>query len=93
MHFNEYLYILAILEAPRPGRQPKRGLHKKQYLPWLTEERMALFYSVSGIYGHVAGAREGGPHYIPQLHVTEKYIPIYSSVTRNRRIYFYILRY
>jgi hypothetical protein len=46
---------------------------KNQYIPQLTEECMALYSSVNqGIYGHVA--RQGGSHYIPQLHVIEEYI-------------------
>jgi hypothetical protein len=40
--------------------------------------------------GHGGG---GGSQYIPRLHITEEYIPIYSSVRCNRVIYFYIPRY
>jgi hypothetical protein len=36
---------------------------------------------------------QGGPQYIHRLRVTDEYILIYSSVTRNRRIYLYITRY
>jgi hypothetical protein len=28
MHLNEYLYILPVLEAPRPGKQPKQAVVK-----------------------------------------------------------------
>jgi hypothetical protein len=34
-----------------------------------------------------------GPLYIPWLRVTEEYIALYSLLTRNRGIYFYIPRY
>jgi hypothetical protein len=29
VHLNEYLYILPVLEAPRPGRQPKQAVVNK----------------------------------------------------------------
>jgi hypothetical protein len=56
---------------------------------------MTLYSLVNqGVYEHVTRAREGGgPHYIPRLHVTEEYIQLYSSVTHNRGIYFYIPQY
>jgi hypothetical protein len=50
---------------------------------------MALYSSVNqGMYGHLARVQGGGagPQYIPRLHVTEDYIPLYSSVRRNREI-------
>jgi hypothetical protein len=60
---------------------------------------MSLYSSVNrGIYGHMDGARVGGegglgPQYICRLRVTEEYIPIYSLVTHNQRIYSYISWY
>jgi hypothetical protein len=39
------------------------------------------------------GGGEGVSQYIPRLHVTEKYVPIYSSGRCNRGIYFYIPLY
>jgi hypothetical protein len=56
---------------------------------------MGLYSSVNReIYGYVARVRGGGggcPQYIPQLRVTEEYIPVYSSVRCNRGIYFIFL--
>jgi hypothetical protein len=52
---------------------------------------MDIYFSINQeIYGHVGG---WGVQYILRLHVTKEYILIYSSVTCNRRIYFYIPRY
>jgi hypothetical protein len=67
------------------GEAAKTGVAlKKQYIPRLTKEHMALYFSV---YGHMVGAWGRGrvsPNYIPWLCITEKYIPIYSSITRNQ---------
>jgi hypothetical protein len=46
---------------------------------------MTLYSTVNrGIYGHMDGAWGGSDsQYIPQLRVTEEYIPLYSSVRHN----------
>jgi hypothetical protein len=62
------------------------GYIKNQYLHMLTEEHMSLNFSINrGIYGHVIEVGSS-PHYISWLRVIKKYIPIYYSVCRNRRI-------
>jgi hypothetical protein len=46
---------------PYFGASPSRGYIKKQYVPRLTKEHMALDSSVNrGMYGHGAGARARG---------------------------------
>jgi hypothetical protein len=50
-----------------------------KYISLLTEECMALYFSVNqGIYEHWLGG--GGPKYIPRLRVIEKYSALYLSV-------------
>jgi hypothetical protein len=56
---------------------------KNQYVPRLTEKNMSL-YSSEPMNIWICG--QGGGQYITRLHVIEKYITLYSSVTRNRGI-------
>jgi hypothetical protein len=55
------------------------------YIPRLTEKYMDTWLGCGG------GGGGGCPQSIPQLRVTEEYIPVYSSVRCNRGIYFIFL--
>jgi hypothetical protein len=59
-----------------PGGSQNRDYIKNQYIPRLTDEHMFVYFSINrGIYGHVARARGA----------------VYSSTSRNIKLYIYRL--
>jgi hypothetical protein len=73
-------------ETTQQMRWHKEGIYDSE-----ETDIMLHLVNVEEYRGHVAMMRGG--QYIRRLFVTEEYMPIYSLVTRNRRICSYISRY